>query len=222
MNIHKINSPLPLLGQRVVTYLIIGVLAWLALHTGIRGLRYFVHFPVGKRIPWLLLPHIGTGFVALVVGPWQFWAALRKRYLHLHRWMGRIYVMSVAISSTTGLYLAAIHPNLHFRMGIGSLAIAWIITGTLAYLTIRRGLVQEHREWMILNYVLTWAFVTFRLGNTYLQRLGYDPGEALVFVWLCWVPQLLLTSLILRLSRSPLSARSQSANTSTQRPIVAS
>jgi uncharacterized membrane protein len=218
MNTSRINYPLPLLGQRIVTWLIIGVLAWFALRTGIRGLRYFVNFPVGERIPWLLLPHIGTGFIALVVGPWQFWAALRKRYLRLHRWMGRVYVINVAISSFIGLYLAAIHPNIHFRMGIGTLAVGWIVTGTLAYLTIRRGLVQEHREWMILNYVLTWAFVTFRVGNTYMRGLGYDPGEALVFVWLCWVPQLLLTGLLLRLSRSQLPIRPQPS--STQRHVV--
>lgn len=191
----------------VLTYVLMPVLAYFTLYTGIRGLRYFINFPAEGRIAWLLLPHIGAGFIALIVGPWQFWPWLRMKYQRLHRWMGRIYIVSVGISSIPGLYLAVTNPNLHFRAGITGLALAWIVTGSLGYLTIRKGLVQEHREWMILNYVLTWSFVTFRVVVPFMKGLGYAPGDTLIFTWLCWVPQLLITSLILRMNQSKLLAK---------------
>ena len=44
---------------------------------------------------WLVL-HIVSGIVALLAGPLQFSAAVRRRYLAVHRWTGRIYLVSVA------------------------------------------------------------------------------------------------------------------------------
>lgn len=186
-------------------------LAWFGLSTGVRGLRYFVHFPSAGQLPWLLLPHIATGFLALVLGPWQFWPSFRMKYRLLHRKIGSVYVLSVVVSSALGLYLALNNPNLHFKAGLSGLAIAWMVTIVLAYRAIRQGVIQEHREWMILNYVLTWSFVTFRLGISYMRGLGYTPDDTLILVWLCWVPQLLLACLLLRLKSGDTSAQPQPA-----------
>ena len=43
----------------------------------------------------MLLGHISGGMVALLVGPWQFSSALRRRYLRIHRITGRIYLAAV-------------------------------------------------------------------------------------------------------------------------------
>jgi uncharacterized membrane protein len=204
----------------VSTFALVAVLAYFTLYTGIRGLRYFIHFPAGDRVAWLL-PHIGTGFIALLLGPWQFWPGLRKKYPRLHRRMGRAYVVSVGISSLLGLYLALMRTNLLFKTGIASLAVAWMVTGTMAVLTIRKGLVQEHREWMLLNYVLTWSFVTFRVGSNFMKDLGYEPAQTMVLAWLCWVPQLLITSLVMHVNRlKRLSKDSKAADQQANRVSV--
>jgi uncharacterized membrane protein len=167
------------------------------------GLPYFVSYPERKLTsPLLLLPHIGTGFIALVLGPLQFWKGFRQKYLRIHRWTGRIYLSAVAISAAFGLYLAVVNPNLVFSTGITGLALAWIVTGTFAYLTIRRRLVSEHREWMIRNYVVTLGFVSYRIGYEFMHSIGYE--ETVIMAWLCWAPQLLITEYCLQLSRSGL------------------
>lgn len=167
------------------------------------GLPYFVDYPEGKVISaLLLLPHIGTGFIALILGPLQFWKELRQKYLHIHRWIGRIYLSSIAISALLGLYMAIINKNIIFSSGITGLALVWIVTGTLAYLTIRRGLVQEHREWMMRNYVVTLGFVSYRIGYEFMTGIGYK--DTVIMAWLCWVPQLLIVDYYLQLNQSKL------------------
>jgi hypothetical protein len=51
----------------------------------------------------LLVTHISGGIVALLVGPWQFSGALRRRYLRVHRLTGRIYLISVSIAYVAAL-----------------------------------------------------------------------------------------------------------------------
>jgi hypothetical protein len=82
-----------------------------------------------------------------------------------------------------------------------------MITVTLAYMNIRKGFVDAHRYWMICNYVVTFGFVTYRLGNNCMLGEGYEPRT--LMAWLCWVPQLSITVLILHLKQSKLFSKSK-------------
>ena len=79
--------------------------------------------------------------------------------------------MAVAIGSAAAFYLAA-HTNLGwgFAAGITGLGIAWVTTTTLAIGAVRRGFIEQHREWMIRSYTVTFAFVTFRAMWAALRR----------------------------------------------------
>jgi uncharacterized membrane protein len=118
--------------------------------------------PYWPRRSWLLL-HITSGMVALLVGPAQLWLGLTRQHLRLHRRLGTGYMASVAISAMAALYLV-FHTELGwvFGMGLVGLAIAWIVTTGLAFVAIRRRMIDQHKEWMIRSYVVTFAFVTFR------------------------------------------------------------
>ena len=66
--------------------------------------------PVQMGLTWarhvVLVTHISGGIVALLVGPWQFSGPLRRRYLRVHRLMGRIYLVSVGVAAVAALQLA--------------------------------------------------------------------------------------------------------------------
>jgi hypothetical protein len=47
--------------------------------------------------------------------------------------------------------------------GFFGLACTWVVTTSMGYVAIRNRAVEQHREWMIRSYVVTFAFVTFRL-----------------------------------------------------------
>ena len=66
----------------------------------------------------------------------------------------------------------------------------------MAYLRVRQGDLEAHREWMIRNYALTFAAVTLRLWLPFLMLIGFAFTTAYITVaWLCWVPNLIAVEL---------------------------
>ena len=82
------------------------------------------------------------------------------------------------------------------RLGFGSLAIAWLFTGVMAYRAIRARDVVSHRRWMVRNFALTFAAVTLRLWLPGLVVSGVPFGIAYpAIAWLCWVLNVLIAEL---------------------------
>jgi predicted membrane protein DUF2306 len=81
--------------------------------------------------------------------------------------------------------------------------VAWTITTGMAYIAIRGGVIEQHREWMIRSYVVTLAFVFFRLFVAVLK--GFHIGEPLerykAAAWVCWAVPLLVTEPFLQLRK---------------------
>lgn len=161
------------------------------------------------RRGWLLI-HISMGTVALLTGPPQLWFGLRRRRLPLHRTLGMVYIASISLSSIAAYYLA-FHTDLGwvFGAGLAGLATAWIITTGLAFLSIRRRLILQHQEWMIRSYVVTFAFVTFRIFFGILQATGVGQlNEQLAAAsWFCWAVPLLITEALIQGKKILASAR---------------
>lgn len=186
-------------------------LAYQALDHGIHALRYFQEYPDTEINPVVLLTHIGTGFIALILGPWQFWDGLRNRFLKVHRLMGKIYFFSVMISGTFGLalgiYRLFIGQQLVFGSGIIGLALAWLFTGIIAYMFIRKGQITKHQEWMVRNYVVTFGFVTYRIGYDWMLLQGFSYDDTAVMAWVCWVPQLMFVDYYFQLRKRKTSIK---------------
>jgi len=165
-----------------------------------------------KRI-WLLL-HITAGTVALMLGPFAIWLGVARRRMNLHRNLGVAYIASVALSSVAAFYLA-FHTDVSwvFGAGLASLATAWVVTTGLAFLSIRKGLISQHKEWMIRSYVVTLGFVNFRILVGILQVAGVGTlvEQLNVASWFCWAFPLLVTEAILQ-GRKILQAQPQQSN----------
>jgi uncharacterized membrane protein len=202
----------------------------LALFIAFASFRYFIKSPeaaiggpLGERFAVYITPllfHAGGGMLALVLGPWGFWVKLRNKRLGLHRWMGRVYLLSVLVGGVAGFYLApTAFGGLPTRIGLSMLAALWLTTGAMAYRRIRQGNVQMHRDWMIRNYALTFSAVMLRVWLPLFMVLGYEFPEAYTTVaWLCWVPNLLVAELIIsrgktRVTRHKVGPGAASAHT---------
>src|SRR5262249_14553326 len=110
----------------------------------------------------VLSVHVATGIAAIFLGLAQFWLAFRGNHGVWHRVLGIIYIMSVAVSSAAAIYLASNTDfGWVFKTGMLALAFVWIATTGLAVLAICRALAQQHKEWMIRSYVVTFSFVFF-------------------------------------------------------------
>ena len=120
----------------------------------------------------LLIPHTLAGIFALLIGPINFSSRIRQRHLHLHRILGRIYVISVFVGSFTGIALAAGRPGLP---GTSMQAAAWMVCTTAAFITARNRQIVVHRQWMARSYAVTFTFVSSRVLNlvpAYWSHLG--------------------------------------------------
>ena len=105
------------------------------------------------------------------------------------------------LGSSTAFYLA-FHSQFGWVFGLGltALALAWLVTTALAVAAICLYMVQQHWEWMIRSYVLTFAFVVFR-GLTELfdiAKIGTTAEQLTAASWLCWSVPLLITESILQ------------------------
>ena len=165
-----------------------------------------------------LFVHAFSGGIALLIGPFQFLDGFRKRRQNIHRWMGRIYLVSILIGGLSAFIIApGMISGLVGEVGLLSLAVLWLWTGWNAYSSIRKGDVKSHREWMIRSFALTFAAATLRLwlGTLiatqlpFLQTKYAGDFDALfvevyrVVMWLCWVPNIIIAEMIIQRRRNP-------------------
>ncbi len=147
------------------------------------------------RHDWLYV-HIIAGMVALLSGPLQLWLGLNRKALQLHRVLGVGYALGVAVSGTAAFYLAR-HSDFGwvFRTGMTAMAVAWFVTTAMALIAIGYHVVEQHREWMIRSYVLTFGFVTFRVFLQIVQVAGVGTTleQMTAASWFSWVIPLLVT-----------------------------
>jgi hypothetical protein len=148
-----------------------------------------------------LLAHLTGGSIAISTGLAQLWLGERRVYMHVHRTLGKVYLGGVALGCAGGLYLALTTTfSWVYASGLVGLAGAWAITTGMAYYSVRRRAITQHREWMIRSYVVTMAFVFFRVGYEVLERYNVaQPGRSEVLAWGCWAVPLLLTEPLLQL-----------------------
>jgi hypothetical protein len=180
-------------------------------------LFYYRHYDAASwesywpRRGWLFL-HTSGGTLALLTGPWQFWTGLRQRNLQIHRWTGRLFLLGVVMGAAGSIGLAVMAVGgWAFEVGLMGLASAWLVTTAMAYYSIRKGLVALHKEWMIRAYVVTFAFVFFRILSDYgpTSRLQPENDRSITIAWSCWVVPLAVTEMVfqLRRLRAAISAR---------------
>ncbi len=199
---HKVTRTLTMLAWTGIVSLAVGFVIKYVLF-------YYRHYDATSfdvywsRRAWLFL-HINGGTLALLMGPWQFWTGLRQKNLGIHRWTGRLFLLGVAMGISGAIGLALTTTNgWGFEVGLMGLASAWLVTSGMAYYTIRKGLVQLHKEWMIRAYVVTFAFVTFRILSDYgpTSRLLPENERDITISWACWVVPLAVTEMVFHFRR---------------------
>ena len=174
-------------------------------------------FVIGFALPYLLLDagvlarfegrqgwvftHVLSGAVALMVGPVQLWLGARRQRLALHRKLGILYLATVLLGSLSAFYLAATtQVSWVFGLGLGALGLAWVLTTGIAYVAILRRMILQHQEWMIRSYVVTFAFVMFRLffGVMEAAEVGTVVERLNAASWFCWAVPLLIAEAIIQ------------------------
>lgn len=149
--------------------------------------------------PWGLRVHIVASGLALLVGPWQFARALRRRFPRAHRWSGRLYLLACAVGGVSGGAIALFSTSGRVAgAGFLGLAVGWLLTGILGFRAIRAGEVALHRRWMTRSFALTYAAVMLRIYVPVSMVVGLEFAHVYpIIAWLCWLPNLVVAQLLI-------------------------
>ena len=191
-------------GWRALVLLVVATVAGLIFWFG-AALPYFMldqaHLSQYATRRASIFIHLAAGTIALFAGPVQIWLGLSDRRIDVHRRLGLVYMVAGLCSSLAAIYLST-HTDggWVFGSGLFGLAMAWFITTGLAYVSIRKLLIDQHKEWMIRSYVVMFGFVTFRVLYVALQaaHVGTQQEQLGVAAWFCWAVPLLITEAILQ------------------------
>jgi uncharacterized membrane protein len=112
----------------------------------------------------LTMLHITPGLLFILLAPLQFVRRLRTRKPKLHRWTGRVVLVSGLIVGSSALMMSP-------QMAIGGpnetaatmlFAIVFLFSLCKAYIHVRKRRVALHREWMIRAFAVGFAVATIR------------------------------------------------------------
>ena len=153
--------------------------------------------------------HILPGGLFIVLAPLQFAGSLRRRFGSLHRWCGRLLLVSGSISAVTGLWFGIFVPigGIAESTIIALVSILFLVAIVRAFCAIRRSDVVSHREWMLRAFGVMMAVPVTRVMGAVLDVALAPTGisSASLFVidlWITWALVIGMTEWWIRHTRS--------------------
>ncbi|WP_051392878.1 DUF2306 domain-containing protein [Glycomyces arizonensis] len=151
----------------VVTALSIGIVLYSLpayLVPGDVNPRVDIRDDVAIHLPFLIV-HATTAGLALLLGPFQFFAGIRRNHPKVHRVIGRTYLLGgILPGSLSGIVVAALTTSGPIAMvTFITLDIVWFYSAYRAYRAVRARDFAEHERWMLRNMAFTFAAVTLRI-----------------------------------------------------------
>jgi uncharacterized membrane protein len=172
----------------------------------------YAHRPLPVQVAFYA--HISCSGLALLIGPFQFSRRLRTRRPTVHRWVGHVYLLGVAVGAIAAFVMSMFSSvALAGFFGFGALAVLWGATAWRGYLAVRDRDIRSHQAWMIRNFALTYAAVTLRLWGAALiliqlpfshadYQTVFDTAYA-PLPFLCWLPNIVIAEFMIRKRRLP-------------------
>lgn len=160
-----------------------------------------------RSIGLIFVIHALLGGMALLIAPLQLNRTLLQKQRRVHRILGRIYVVTIWLSSASGLGLSIFfNVSIAARVVLGLLAILWFGITTIGFVRARQRRITEHREWMIRSFALSFFFVTFSFWVPGVASSNVlDPIRYPLAVFLSWSLNLLVAEWWIRMTRTSVS-----------------
>lgn len=176
-----------LAGQWVFVYYIALFYGSLIFGQGLEGLKES-HLPNGF-VPGDTAGNIAVAahvFLAAVImggGPLQLIPRIRARFPTFHRWNGRLYMLTVFVTSVTGLYMIWTRGSISGLLGDITISLNAVLVILFAALALRSAIVRNfnaHRRWALRLFLVASGVWFFRVGLMlwlfiHKAPVGFDP-----------------------------------------------
>jgi uncharacterized membrane protein len=162
--------------------------------------------------PLPVVVHIIGASLYAILGAFQFANSIRRRWPGWHRWAGRLLVVCGLLVGASGMWM-----TLFYQLPAGDSAFlnaqrllfgaAMIVSIVLAYVTIRRGNVKQHRAWMMRAYAIGIAAGTQALVLMAGELIAGKPNELsrALLMGSAWVINLTVAEWVIRKRKAPRS-----------------
>ena len=172
----------------------------------------------------LLAAHLLFTVVIVLGGLVQLLPVVRRRVPSLHRWTGRIYLLTAAALSLGGLYLLWVRGgavgDLSQHLAITGNALIILGAAAMAWRTARARRIDDHRRWALRLFAAVSGVWFFRVGlmawlGVFRAPVGFDADafSGPFLTALAWgvyvVVPLLILEAVLRAQRSTASTAQQ-------------
>lgn len=146
--------------------------------------------------------HVYSSILIIILGLTQFSKTIRNQFSFIHRLNGKAYVfLTLVIASPTGLIMAY-HANGGFiaQISFAILSVLWFVFTLKAFLFIKKGNFQKHKNFMIRSYALTLSAITLRLYKYAIVSIFELPpiDTYKIVSILGWVVNLAIAEMIIR------------------------
>lgn len=115
--------------------------------------------------------HIAAACTAMIAGLINFTRRIRERSPKLHRAVGYLYVLAVAIVDLTSGYMAPSSTGGKVNsIAFNFINLIWLFITVIAVVKIRKKKTAEHRRWMIRSYVFVFTNLFIHLITTAFHK----------------------------------------------------
>ncbi len=131
--------------------------------------------------------HVFTCFLCLTAGFTQFSSLIQKKYITIHRAVGKMYVYNILIVNFPMALILGIYANgnLPGKIAFILLDLLWVYFTFAAIYWVKNGNIPRHRNFMIRSYALTLTALTLRLCKFVLSRYSDWTYES-IYIFDAW------------------------------------
>ncbi len=139
---------------------------------------------------------LAAGAAAIYVG----WT---RKFRRAHKAIGYTYLLggTVGALAALGLSVRPFHPPFSLGVATATLAMVWLVFAAMAWRAAWNRRFDNHREWVIRSYVVTWTFVGCRIAQLVppFPSLGIEGVTA--GIWLYWIAPVLICEVLIQWPR---------------------
>jgi len=165
-----------------------------------------IGYPLYNRI--FMGIHFIFGIVIQIIGPMQFIEYLRN--IHVHRWIGRIYILFAMIASICGMSFITINSTeggINMSCAFFIYGLCFYISATITWIHARRKEYKNHMYWAIRTFFLgigSWLYrllyyAAFACGYKFVQSSDFLRPLDMIFDWLFFVPNMIIAEIVILL-----------------------